>query len=220
MPDIAILIPSLNRAPALEALVRNINETTPEGAHSTLFILDIADRESREVVRGLPRCRYLLADGTFPVKINAGVMGTTEPLILSANDDVVFYPGWYEAATDAFEEKGVHVVGTDDLTPITRDRTHTTMPILRRSYVKGPGAAFNETGTVFHEGYHHNYCETELWQLACHRGVAKFAEECVIEHRHPNWGTAALDETYRKGGRSNVEQDRQTFERRKAAWEA
>lgn len=214
---LAIVIPSLNRASALEPLLDNIRETTPPDSCTPFFVLDHADWDSRDTVNDLG-CRYWLTDGTFPVKTNAGGRATTEPLILSAGDDVTFNAGWFDAVLEAFEDQSVQVAGGPDLTPMTRERDHVTMPIVRRSYLDDPGGAFGETGTIFHEGYHHNFSETELWQLACHRGVAKFVEGCVIVHHHPTFGTAEIDDTYRKGGLANSDQDRQTFERRKAAW--
>jgi hypothetical protein len=217
--NVAIIVPTLGRAAALAPLVRNIAETTPEGAYAVCFVIDLADRDSRDAARELD-CRYVLADGTFPEKTNVGVAATEEPFVLSTADDVVFHPGWHEAAMAAFADPEVCVVGGDDLSPQTNGGGHVTMPIVRRSYLEDPGGAWQERGTIFHEGYHHNYSETELWQLACHRGVARFVPEIVIEHLHPNWGKGVIDATYRRGAFANVAEDAKTFEQRKAQWAA
>jgi hypothetical protein len=133
-------------------------------------------------------------------------------------DDVVFHDGWLEPVLVAFRDPVVQVVGTRDLSPITADGSHVTMPALRRAYIEGIGAAWNEPGSCFHEGYHHNYSETETWQLAQHRGVAKFVPESIIEHRHPDWGTREPDATDAKGGQANKQADHELFNRRRDEW--
>jgi hypothetical protein len=69
-----------------------------------------------------------------------------------------------------------------------------------------------------HEGYHHNYSETELWQLAEHRGVAKFVPKCIVEHVHPDWGKAEMDDTYWRGAYTNKAEDEALFSERRDQW--
>lgn len=215
---VAILVPTLGRPAALRPLAENIAAVTPVGAFTLLFILDHDDHASRdEAYRTLGGGTF--CDGTYPRKINHGYQVTGCQLVLPTADDVVFHGGWYEHALAAFDDPAVQVVGSRDLTPATESGEHATMPILRRSYCEDPGAAWGERNTVFHEGYHHNYVETETWQLALARGVARFVPESVIEHRHPCWGTRGEDETDRKGNLANVDQDRELFHRRQRRWE-
>jgi len=213
--EIDILIPTLGRAHFLPGLIANIEETTPL-PHEVIFAVDSGD----EATWGARFEGYLAleANGTYPMKTNAAYLAGRSPLVLPTADDVVFHPGWLEAALNALSDPSVQVVGTRDLSPITADGSHVTMPILRRSYVEDPGAAWGETGTVFHEGYHHNYVETETWQLARQRGVARFAPESVIEHRHPDWGTRERDETDARGNAANKQTDLELFEGRRARW--
>ena len=93
----------------------------------------------------------------------------------------------------------VCVVGTNDLSPATENGEHVTMPIVRRSYIEDPGAVLGERGTVFNEDYHHNFVETELWQLARYRKVTRWSKEIVIEHLHPDWGKREEDATDAEG---------------------
>ena len=215
---VAILVPTLGRPGSIVPLAENVRDVTPEGAYSLVFVLDHADAASRDEVRRAPGARYLLADGTYPEKINAGYRGTNDPLVLPTADDVVFHAGWYESAAAAFHDPVVQVVGTLDLSPATADGSHATMPILRRPYCEDPGAAWRETGTVFYEGYHHNYCETETWQLALARGATRFVRESVVEHCHPAWGKRAADDTDRRGNLARVDADRDRFHRRQRQW--
>lgn len=217
--DVAIIVPTLGRPDALAPLVTNLREVTPP-VYRLCFVVDPDDHDSHSALASLesaPEVLVLESGGAYPVKVNAGSRATGEPLLVPTADDVVFHLGWYEAMLPHFE-RGVQVVGTSDLTPATENGTHATMPILTRSYMEDPGAAYGEKGVVFHEGYHHNFVETELWQLACLREVAVFEPASVIEHRHPSWGTAEVDDTYRRGSLTGWERDRALFERRLGEW--
>lgn len=215
---IAIVVPTLNRPHLLGPLAMNVHQTT-KVPYTLLFVVDRGDTATHNTLSGLGNATMVVCDGTYPEKINAGVQHVHEPAVVLANDDVVFYEGWFTAANLAFID-GIEVVGPSDTTPATENEDHATMPIVRRSYIDDPGAVWGERGTTLYEGYHHNFSETELWQLAVDRGVAKFVPECVIEHRHPDWGTAGLDETYQVGARTGFEDDQELFFERQAAWRA
>ena len=197
--------------------------TTPHGSFNVIFVADAADTETRQVLDELcfpgSVCYQLTEDGSYPHKINAAAkkFGRGD-LVLPTADDVRFMPGWLDSAVNALSEPSVQVVGTDDLSPATANRDHATMPILRRSYCEDPGAVWGERGTVFNEGYAHNFCETETWQLAVHRGVTGWAEDCVIEHLHPAWGKRECDETDRKGNQQGWDEDEALFRSRQRQW--
>jgi glycosyltransferase involved in cell wall biosynthesis len=232
---IDILIPTLGRAHALVPLLENIRATTPTASYYVWFVADEDDEESCEALDAAPPGRndftVLLCGGSYPTKINIAYSASLDPaalraaaaseqLVLPTADDVRFYPGWLEAVLNALRDPSVQVVGSDDLTPATAGRKHATMPVLRRSYIEDPGAVWGETGTVFHEGYRHNFCETETWQLATHRGVTAWAEGAVIEHLHPSWGTREADATDAKGNGQGWAEDKALFGDRRAGWTA
>jgi glycosyltransferase involved in cell wall biosynthesis len=217
--NVAILIPTLGRAHALAPLLANLRETTPP-VYRVCFVVDTADTETRQTIEEMASASdyfQVFRNGTYPVKVNAGLAMTSEPLVAPLADDVVFHAGWYEAALSRFKQ-GAQVVGTLDLTPATAKEKHATMPIVRRSYISDPGAAFSEPGTLFHEGYHHNAVERELWQLGLHRSVAVFERESVIEHRHHAWNTREPDETDQKGNMRNWDEDMALYREREALW--
>lgn len=215
---IGILVPTLGRPEKIGPLASNIADTTPQDRYRLIFVLDHADQDSRQAVHEAEFCRSILCDGRYPVKTNAGFRASNDEFVLPTADDVWFRAGWLEAVVAEFADLSVHVVGTDDTTPSTADRTMATMPVLRSSYVNDPGAAWGETGTVFHEGYHHNFVEAETCALATSRGCFGWAEDAVIEHHHPDWGTREMDETDRRGNRQNWQADRALFEARRAEW--
>ncbi len=171
---IAILVPTLGRPAELRPLLQSVATTTPPGSAEVVFVLDHDDPETHAELHAAWeqgwRFSSVFADGTFPEKTNAGVAATSQPFVLPGADDIAFHTGWLDHALAAFTD-GVEVVGTNDLSPSTADGQHATMPIIRRSYIESPGAAYGETGTVFHAGFHHNFCERETCLLAQHRGV-------------------------------------------------
>jgi glycosyltransferase involved in cell wall biosynthesis len=216
---IDVLIPTYGRSALLGPLVANLADVTPPDAYTLILVVDYEDEPTRAELRSLG-ARHLLADGTFPEKTNAGFAASASDLVLSANDDVVFHPGWYEATVEAFEDEGIQVVGCSDMSPGTANRMHATMPTARRSYAMDPGASWDLPGQLMFEGYHHNFSETEIWRVAEARDVAGWSE-AVIEHRHPVWGTREVDPTYERGGmsRSHFEADQATFLDRQRMWE-
>lgn len=216
MNDIAIIVPTLGRPDALAPLAANIASVTPRGRYCIVFVVDADDTPTHDALALIGAPKVLVQDGSYPVKTNAGVRASDTDWVLLTADDVIFHPGWYEKAARHFPD--FDVIGTSDTTPATADGLHATMPIVRRAYVDHPGAAWDEPGNAFHEGYRHNYVETELWQLATDRGVAVFEPLSVIEHLHPDWGTRPEDDTDRKGNRQGVDDDRDLFERRRKKW--
>ena len=69
-----------------------------------------------------------------------------------------------------------------------------------------------------HEGYRHNFCDTEMVETAKARGAWRFAADSIVEHVHPNWHTEIeTDETYRLG-RSGFIRDQTLYHRRRRLW--
>lgn len=219
---IDILVPTLGRHTALQPLAANIINTTPKDSYRVVFVVDRADTDTRNALAEI--CVFqtafgcVIQDGTYPEKINAAYRASDGDLVLPTADDVVFHDGWLHAAVNALSDPSVQVLGTDDLSPATANRDHATMPIFRRSYIEDPGAVWGERGTVFSESYAHNFCETETWQLALHRGVTGWAEDCVIEHLHPAWGKRETDDTDRTGNLQGWDEDEALFRGRQRQW--
>jgi Glycosyl transferase family 2 len=218
MSEIAIVTATRGRAHLLPGLVENVHETAPAGTCELLFVVDDDDLETLEALGSLDARTIAGNGGGYPAKVNQGFHATTEPFVLVSNDDVRFHDGWLDAGLSPFMDPTVGVVGPSDLSPATADGNAATFPIVRREYIETVGGAFDEPGQVLHEGYHHNFSETELWELARHRGVAHHAAGCVIEHLHPDWGKGDEDETYRRGARANWDLDARRFTNRRDKW--
>lgn len=217
---LVIIVPTLGRSPRLKPLVENIAETTPP-IYRVLFVLDPDDTPSWGTVSSLiqrnPDVAAFECGGTFPVKTNAGVAATGEPWMLLCGDDVLFHPGWWEAAM-AVAGDGIGVIGTNDLhLRATREGRYATQILVARWYAEI--GTIDEPGKVFHEGYHHDPVDMECCYTAQARRAYAHAVDSHIEHLHPAWGLRELDDTDRKGQRAQKHADLELFERRRALWE-
>lgn len=223
MKEIAIVIPTLGRSRKLFPLLWNIVQTTPIGIFEVYFVVNRHDMASQHTVRAMsgPVHMVLAEEPGYPKAVNIGIRASNERLIAIVNDDVKFHDGWWDGLRKALTGD-VMVVGTNDLSPHTANGDACTQPVVKRSYIVSPGGAYGEPGIAMHEGYSHNFSETELWQLAWQRGVAAFAPECVIEHVHPNWGKAEVDDTYREGSQrpGGWEHDHALFLERSELWQS
>jgi hypothetical protein len=232
-PDISILLPTLGRAEKLPGLAANIADTTQGHDWQLVFALDRADIASWEKLQDAlmyvstrGQIIAVACDGTYPVKTNAAYRASSGSLVLPTADDVVFREGWLEPVIERFQEVSVdgtaewftyHVVGTNDLSPMSNPR-HATMPVIRRAYIETLGCSWGEPGLVFHEGYRHNFVETEICKLADQRGVWVYEPSSVIEHLHPAWGKREEDDTDEKGNKAGFEADHRLHEERLSEW--
>jgi hypothetical protein len=147
--------------------------------------------------------------------MNHGYANTDEPWVFITGDDVTFHPGWLDhAQTVAGDE--LHVIGTNDLgNPRVTSGEHATHMLIRRSYVDEVGASWDGPKNVCHEGYRHWYVDDEIVAAAKQRGVWAMALGSVVEHFHPLFGKASMDEIYERG-QSFAAQDRKLHEKRRA----
>jgi hypothetical protein len=235
MAEIAIQIPVLNRPQRAAAVIESIFRST-EVEVEVLFICSPVDPDefaaceaTGEDVLVVPwRC----GPGDFAMKHNLAFKHTTAPYILLAADDLDFQPGWDTLALNVAERTGAGVIGTnDDANPLVKRGRHATHPLVARAYIEEVGATWHDgPGIVYHEGYAHQYVDTELCAAAMQRNEWAFAMTSVVRHLHPMYphrgiGRTPMDDTYRKAlgdasadGRLYVE--RQALAKQKAAFQA
>jgi hypothetical protein len=70
---------------------------------------------------------------------------------------------------------------------------------------------------LLHEGYVHNWCDTEVIATATARGQFGMRLDSIVEHQHWVWGLAELDATYVKG-RDSEAADAIRFRERRHLW--
>lgn len=188
MDSTAILIPAMRPA-KLAPLLANITEATPE-PHTVYFIATPELAHAADRMGDLTGAHPILDEGgSWAKRINLGYRETTEPYLFLGAEDVLFHPGWLSAALAVMDD-GVVVV--NDL-----HNPHGTMALVARSYAD-LGTIDGESG-ILHEGYRHNYPDTECWGTAHHRGRLARCPESIVEHLHHEAGKAEIDEVYRIG---------------------
>lgn len=214
--SLVVVVPTRGRAHALKSLALEFKATTP--AHRMLFVVDPDDPQSFRLGREVGDVLVTVSRLSYAAKANRAIERSTEPFLLFAADDVKPHPGWFEAAHALMSEE-VGFVSTNDLgSERVMDGEYATCPLVARSYAEqgtidgGPG--------VFHEGYHHNPADIEASETAKHRGAFAYCPESVVEHMHPNYGKAEVDQTYLEGGMNEEanEADAVLFAERSALW--
>jgi hypothetical protein len=201
--EIAILVPVLGRPENAARLVESITAaaTVP---YRVRFLCSPGDDEEIAACEAtgveVRVCPFPDGRGNYAKKINLGFCETGEPWIFQAADDLRFKRGWDEKALRVGETSRAGIVGTNDLgNPRVKRGLLSTHSLIRRSYVDEQGTSLDGPGVVLHEGYHHNFVDAEMVELAVVRRQFQFAKVSIVEHLHPHWGKAKMDATYDLG---------------------
>jgi hypothetical protein len=221
---IAVLVPVLGRPGNAARLVWSVAgaTTTP---WSLLFLCSPGDDAQIEAclqASAHERVSTLVmpfphGPGDYARKINHGVEATTAPWLFQAADDLRFHPGWDSEALATARRTRRRVIGTQDLgNRLVRRGVHSTHSLVARSYIEEHGV-IDFPGKMLHEGYAHNYVDTELVSCAKARDEWAFAKRAIVEHLHPNWRKAENDRTYDLG-LAEFRADGKRYMRRKRLW--
>lgn len=215
--DLVIIVPMLGRAHRVDPLLESIRATCTA---RVLFAVTPGDEAVIDAIDAAGEQRITVPRrpvGDYARKINAGYRASTEQLIFCGADDLLFHPGWFEAAT-AELKPGVGVVGTNDLgSPRVLRGEHSTHSLVTRDYADHHGT-IDAPGAVMHEGYIHEYVDDELVGTARKRGAWAFASDARVQHLHPNWNPdIVIDELYALQPR-RMRLGRSYYQRRKRLW--
>lgn len=222
MIKLVILIPVLRRPQNLVPLVESIREST-KGDYELLFIASPGDTEEIKELEAQNQNFGVLnanfqGNGDYARKINAGFKSTEAEWYFLGADDLEFHFGWFERAMNTYKMTKACVIGTNDLgNPYVMNGQHSTHSLVRRDYILECGGSINEPGKILHEGYRHNYVDTELVSTAISRGAWAFSRDSIVAHKHPDWGHGPRDEVYDLGKRYFYV-DAQYHETRKYLW--
>lgn len=218
-PDVAVLVPMLGRPGAVEPLALSLQAATDRCR--LVFVLSPDDHEVRLEVERLDAEHLIIAQaagpGDYARKINAGAAVTCEPWIFTGASDIRFAPGFVEKAIDPHAENPrFMVVGTNDLgNSLVRAGRHSTHSFVRRAYLLE--AVIDEPGALYSTAYEHNYVDMELVDYAISKGVFWSARQSIVEHFHPDWRKADVDDTYRLG-KEGFMRDNRLFQERRQRW--
>lgn len=222
MTEIAILIPVLGRPRNAAQVVDSIaasSRTDPR----VVFVCSPGDTDEIDACRATDADTMIVTwdpgPGDYARKINAGFRHTSEQFVFTGADDLRFHPGWDTAALEHAGAAGV--VGTNDLgNRQTMNGLHSTHSLVWRPYVNLVGATFHDgPGVVLHEGYDHQYVDTELVAVAKSLGRWAWAGDAMVEHLHPFWRKGEQDATYAKA-LARSREDRRLFQERERDFNA
>lgn len=215
MSVLAVLIPTVHRAEKLQPLLDNIAQATAV-PHRTYFIAETDDPATKEALWSLTG-EHMAVFGRFGScarAMNAGVQASTEPYLFTGNDDLMFHPGWAEAALRELHPPTM-AVGTND-----GHGRMTCFAMVSRPVLQQHSGVFDQPGTLYHPGYASQYVDTEFADYAKHRGLWGEARESITEHLHHDFGKADPGHPNYVKAKATLDGDRATYERRRAAWES
>lgn len=221
MNNVAILIPVLRRPQNIYPLVESILNTT-NVSFDIVFIVSPGDHQEISELDRLKQPYLIMEDnyegrGDYARKINAGFEEVEAEWYFTGSDDLQFHPFWFEVAMEVHNQTGACVIGTNDLgSPVVTSGQHATHSLVLRDYVSECGT-IDETGKILHEGYKHNFVDSELVGTAKWRDAWAFAVNSRVQHNHPDWRKGVNDSVYQIG-KNTFRSDQQYFETRKRLW--
>jgi hypothetical protein len=208
--ELVVLVPVLGRPHRVVAAIEAFTQTVP--GVRVCFVPDEDDLPEIEAIKAAGGEILCTLTANYATKINTAIEMTDEPYIFLGADDLIPKRGWYEAAK-AHMHDGIEVVGVNDLILRAGVRTtHATHFLMTRQYAGLPTIT-GDRGPLC-EDYDHSCVDDELAETAKHRNTYVYAEDAVVIHLHPDNGTAALDDTYRKA-RRHLRDDRRIWKSRR-----
>lgn len=212
MTDTAVIVPVMGRPQNAAPFMASLRAST--GLTEVYVMATAGDTETVDAWEAAGAEAITAgSEVTFAEKVNIGYECSVEPWLFLVGDDVRFHPNWL-ANAQIVAGRRAHVIGTNDLgNPAVMAGQHATHLLIRRSYVDEVGASWDGPKVVCHEGYRHNFVDTEIVAAAKKRGVWAMARSSVVEHLHPFWGKADTDAVYELG-QSSYDADQALFDER------
>lgn len=210
--EVAVIVPVLGRPEHARTFLDSLRANTPRGVVTVHAMC-----ENRDDARAWSEVYApIVEEHTFAEKVNrayrdirAKDADLRPDWLFIVGSDVKFHPWWYQTAKKLMD-KGYNVVGTNDLgSARVQSGEHATHMFIRRSYVETEGASWDGPGVVCHE-YHHWYVDDEIVLKAKLAGTFAAATGSIVEHLHPYFGRAEMDDVYRLG-ESHAKEDQKEF---------
>lgn len=225
---LTIIVPIYRRTKNIPRMLASAQRATPDA--EVMFVANEDDIEARLWLDEHNQRMVTVpwpagSPGDYARKINAGYCHSDRLLLFTGADDIVFQPGWYEAATALIDQEPMHAVGVldigvvgtvDDLNGRTINGTHSTHTLVARWYAD-QGATVDQDHIIYHEGYVHEYCDDELVQTAMARRAYAHAFDAHVTHIHMLGDPGLDDEVYRHG-RSATPRSKRLYGLRRRLW--
>lgn len=212
MSDLAVIVPTVNRADKLEPLVANIHEATAT-PHRVYLVMETWDQDSIEVAAGLDTVDVIGEFGSNATAVNGGYRASAEPFVALLNDDVVCHPGWDTAALGYMSDT-THIVGINQ-----GDGRCTSFSMIRRAFIQEHSGVFDRPDTLYHP-YISQFPDTEFAEYAKQRGVWADAPDALVEHMHWVFGKGDPDDVNYVKARETFTGDEAAYHERRRQWAA
>lgn len=216
MKDVVVLIPMLGRPEHIEPLLESLYLTKQDCR--PLFLVSPHDIDVKDKISSIGEEMFEVSyrpRGDYARKINAGYRISKEPLIFLGASDLKFHDNWFENAV-AQMNSNISVVGTNDLGNQRVIRgLHSTHSLLTREYADM--GTVDESNTILHEGYVHEYVDDEFVETAKCRNSFSMAMNSIVEHMHPAWKKGKWDSSYKDADR-RAEMGYKLYNRRRPSW--
>lgn len=193
-PTVSVLLATTGRAEMAETCARSLAATTIGHRVELIAAVD-ADRETATRLTALDTDDFrVIIDyrdalrGCSKAWNDALALARGDPIVLAA-DDLVFQPGWLDAALremDAFEDDW-GFVGFNDGHMGAELSTH--YMVSRRLIIEEFG------GVIAWEHYHHSYNDCEACERARRANRYRWCEQAHVAHNHWLFGGRTQDET-------------------------
>ena len=209
---ISVIIPSMGRAAQLRECVQGLIKSLDGIEHEIIVVID-RDWDSVLAVKDLP-IGHIFREGkkgaltAWNEGLAASEFTRPDDLFVLGADDLVFNPGWAEEV--------MRIAAYGDYIGLTyyengdREKWPTHYAVTRQFMID------NLNGSLAMACYHHNCTDLESWQRAVRAGGYVEGRQ-IIQHKHPAYGTAAWDETYRNGCGAHQGVDMELYHKRAAA---
>jgi len=224
---ISIIVPSYGRPERVASVVSNIRDSMNGYApgYETLVVVEEDQLPAyTEALEGGWHSLSLLVvnelSKNYAGAVNTAVKYARGDLYMIAADDLTFHTGWAMYATRNMNAlPSIKVVGTNDLlNDFVLQGYHATHYLVAADYIWDIGGVVDEApGQVLHEGYTHNFVDTEFIGTAKARAVFVPCLEAVVEHNHFTAGKSDKDSTYDKGY-ANLQEDADLYYARRHLW--
>jgi hypothetical protein len=204
-------MPTLDRPDNLRRVLGNLACVKGKVDFATYAMVDEDDIDSQKVCADYNVRYFLDHRGWFAPRTNQLFALTDEPWVFLGTDDIRFPNCWLDTMF-RLKQPSWKVIAPDD-----GHNPAGTNFLVERAYVLEQGGHWGTPGLVFHDGYKHNFSDSELIEVADKRGVFGRVMEVCVEQRHPLWGNADDDATYQRA-RAKYATDEALFERRQHLW--
>lgn len=202
MTTVAVLCPSKNRPDQLLSRAADLLEQeTPEGV-SLLLVLAIIRNDWRSLgmashledefsnVTTVWRSIDSTAVDGWMMAYRQAYADGADWFVLGA-DDVIYHPGWLGEALKVAGDTGAQVIGLND--------GHTDLDDYAPHYMASRDFCEKHLDNrMIPEEYCCWWFDRHVCQLAQLHGLYAPAWDSWAEHRHPDWRTASMDDTYRE----------------------